>query len=88
MEDTDNVTWRKASRSGNGGNDCVEIGSASDGSARGIRDSKRPLDGYLSVTPDMLGALLNSIRNGELDMTRLVHHTLSIRNGEQPVSDR
>lgn len=65
------LTWRKASRSGNGGGECVEVGTASDGSAQGIRDSKRPHDGHLVVTAATFGELLASIRNGELDMPRL-----------------
>jgi hypothetical protein len=66
MED-DRLTWRKASKSGNGG-ECVEVGSASDGRARGIRDSKRPHDGHLVVTAATFGALLASVKRGELDM--------------------
>ena len=70
MEETDGLTWRKASRSGNGGNDCVEIGMcAKDGCVAAIRDSKRPHDGYLSVTADTFAALLTSVRNGELNMS-------------------
>jgi hypothetical protein len=64
----ENLVWRKASKSDNGGN-CVEVGThAMDGSAQGIRDSKRPHDGHLVVTPAMLGELLDSIKRGELDM--------------------
>jgi hypothetical protein len=61
------LTWHKAAKSGNGG-ECVEVGSASDGHAAGIRDSKRPHDGYLVVTPVILGALLDSVKAGRLDM--------------------
>ena len=61
------LTWRKARRSG-AENGCVEVGTAPDGRARGIRDSKRPHDGHIAVTPAMLSALLATIRCGELDM--------------------
>jgi|HubBroStandDraft_2_1064218.scaffolds.fasta_scaffold4429845_1 hypothetical protein len=67
MEDKTGLNWRKSSYSANGG-ECVEIGCASDGRARGIRDSKRPDDGHLTITPTMLGELLATIRHGELDM--------------------
>jgi Domain of unknown function (DUF397) len=67
------LTWRKATRSASTG-DCVEVGSAPDGRARGIRDSKRPNDGHLLITPVMLGALLADIRNGNYDL-RLDAHT-------------
>jgi hypothetical protein len=63
MED---LTWRKAIKSGNGG-ECVEIGTH-DGHAAGIRDSKSPERGHLTITPDMLGALLASVKAGELDL--------------------
>ena len=67
MERIGELDWRKASKSGNGGN-CVEIGSTSEGRVAAIRDSKRPTDGYLTVTPTMLGELLTSVRNGDLDI--------------------
>ena len=66
MEDI-RLTWRKASRSSNGG-ECVEIGTTATGHAAGIRDSKRPDDGHLTVTPGILGALLADIKRGELDL--------------------
>lgn len=62
------LTWRKSSFSGANGGECVEIGTTADGRAAGIRDSKRPHDGHLVVTPGMLGALLASVRRGELDL--------------------
>jgi hypothetical protein len=58
------ITWRKASKSGANGGECVEVGTASDGRAVAIRDSKRPHDGHLTITPAMLGELLTSIKHG------------------------
>ena len=64
----ENITaWRKASRSDNGGN-CVEVGTTAGGSVAGIRDSKSPERGHLAVTPAMLGALLDDVRRGQLDL--------------------
>jgi hypothetical protein len=62
----------------------VEVGSASDGrGAFGIRDSKRPHDGHLTITPTLLGALLASVRRGDLDLpTRLptsFEHPVNVR---------
>jgi hypothetical protein len=74
MED---LIWRKASKSGNGGN-CVEVGShASEGGggAFGIRDSKSVERGHLTITPTMLGELLSSVRRGDLDMRLGSPHT-------------
>ena len=65
MEDT-GMTWRKSSKSENGGANCVEVGTTAAGHAAGIRDSKSPERGHLAVTPAMLGALLASVRAGDL----------------------
>ena len=62
----DELTWCKASRSAANG-DCVEVGTRLDGCAAAIRDSKRPNDGYLTVTPTTFGELLVNVRRGELD---------------------
>jgi hypothetical protein len=70
MEDTD-LTWRKASRSAGNGGGCVEVGMNADGRATGVRDSKSPQRGYLTITPSMLGALLASVNRGELDVPSL-----------------
>jgi hypothetical protein len=67
MEDS-HLTWRKASRSAGNGGGCVEVGMNADGRAHGVRDSKSPERGHLTVTPTMLGALLATIRRGELDL--------------------
>jgi hypothetical protein len=67
METTD-LIWRKASKSENGGASCVEVGTTANGHAAGIRDSKSPERGHLVVTPTVLGALLASVRAGELEM--------------------
>jgi hypothetical protein len=52
----------------------VEVGTRSDGrGAFGIRDSKRPHDGHLTITPTLLGALLASVRRGDLDLPTRLH---------------
>jgi hypothetical protein len=61
------LTWQKATRSA-AANGCVEVGSASDGRARGIRDSKSPERGHLPVTPEVLGGLLDDIRDGRYSL--------------------
>jgi hypothetical protein len=67
MEETD-LTWRKASKSENGGGGCLEVGTTPAGQCAGIRDSKSPERGHITVTPGMLGALLASVKRGELDL--------------------
>jgi hypothetical protein len=66
MEDKD-LTWRKASKSSNGGQ-CVEVGTTAAGRAAGIRDSKSPERGHLAVTPEVLGALLGAVKVGRLGL--------------------
>jgi hypothetical protein len=61
------LTWRKASRSA-AENGCVEVGTTATGQCAGIRDSKSPERGHLSVTPGVLGALLATIMRGELNL--------------------
>lgn len=61
------LTWRKASRSGNGG-ECVEVGTTAAGRPAGIRDSKSPERGHLAVKPEVFAALLADIKAGALDL--------------------
>ena len=72
MEDTSGLTWRKARASGSNGGGCVEVGSASDGRAAGIRDTTARERGMLTVTAATFGDLLASVKRGDLDLpTRL-----------------
>lgn len=72
MEPTD-LTWRKATKSSNGGASCVELADQ-DGTVF-VRDSKRPHDGHLVVTAATFGELLTSVKRGELDIRLGVPHT-------------
>jgi hypothetical protein len=67
MEDI-HLAWRKASRSGNGGENCVEVGTTSAGRVAGIRDSKSPERGHLGITPEAFGAFLADVKAGKRDM--------------------
>jgi hypothetical protein len=64
MEDI--VTWRKASKSSNGG-ECVEIGITAAGRAAGIRDSKSPERGHLAVTAELFAAFLADVKADRRD---------------------
>jgi hypothetical protein len=50
MEDNIEPRWRKATYSGNGGGDCVEVGDAAHVIA--VRDTKDRDGGTLSVSAD------------------------------------
>ena len=54
------LTWRKAAKSGNGGNDCVEV--ATSGRSVHIRDSKRPDAGYLTISPEVFAEFLKRVQ--------------------------
>uniref|UniRef100_UPI003753D7BF DUF397 domain-containing protein n=1 Tax=Actinomadura sp. SCN-SB TaxID=3373092 RepID=UPI003753D7BF len=56
-----NVQWRKSTHSG-GVNDehCVELGRLEQGI--GVRDSKDPEAGHLTLTPVEFGTLMNWIK--------------------------
>jgi Domain of unknown function (DUF397) len=59
-----NVTWRKSSHSqGNGA--CVEISFVP--GATGIRDSKDPDGGHLSVDQRPFASFLRRVKTGRLD---------------------
>ncbi len=58
--------WRKSSRSsGSENTDCVEVAKLP--SAIGIRDSKNPDGGNLSIAGDVFAALLGKVKRGDLD---------------------
>lgn len=60
--------WRKSSRSGAINDEaCVEVAELIDGV--GIRDSKDPEGGRLTVSGDAFGSLLRRIKDGALDRT-------------------
>ncbi|XRQ09066.1 DUF397 domain-containing protein [Actinomadura welshii] len=61
------VVWRKASRSGSGGDggeECVEVAALAEG--RGIRDSKAPDAGHLTLSGESFARLVTRVKRGEL----------------------
>jgi hypothetical protein len=61
-----NPTWRKSSRSTAQGGDCVEVARLGD-AAVGIRDSKNPGLGHLTVTDGSFAALVADAKRGRFD---------------------
>ncbi|WP_433466093.1 DUF397 domain-containing protein [Spirillospora sp. CA-128828] len=60
--------WRKSSRSGTGGaggQDCVEVAALAEGC--GIRDSKAPDAGHLTLSPESFTRLVARVKRGELN---------------------
>jgi len=61
------VRWRKSSYSQQQEGLCVET-AALEAGAVGIRDSKNPDAGHLTVSKAMFGALLTQVKSGSLDL--------------------
>lgn len=60
------INWRKSSRSGNNGGDCIEVGSEPD--IVGIRDSKNRAGGHLAISPQQWTRFVASIDAGRFDI--------------------
>ncbi|SNS23423.1 DUF397 domain-containing protein [Actinomadura mexicana] len=60
------IEWRKASRSNASGNECVEVAALAEG--RGIRDSKAPETGHLTLTSTSFAQLITRVKGGDLDL--------------------
>ena len=60
------IEWRKASRSNASGNECVEVAALAEG--RGIRDSKAPEAGHLTLSPEDFIQLIVHAKHGDLDL--------------------
>ncbi|MFI0406342.1 DUF397 domain-containing protein [Actinomadura sp. 3N508] len=58
--------WRKSSRSGSSGGDCVEVALL--GGLKAVRDSKNPEGGHLTVERDAWAALVSQIKQGTYDL--------------------
>ncbi|HUR09562.1 MAG TPA: DUF397 domain-containing protein [Nonomuraea sp.] len=62
----DTATWRKSTRSGPDGGNCVEVAELSRGH-RGVRDSKNPTGPALIFTPGEWNAFIGGVKDGEFD---------------------
>ncbi|XVQ09967.1 DUF397 domain-containing protein [Spirillospora sp. CA-255316] len=58
--------WRKSSRSNTQGNECVEVAELD--AAVGVRDSKAPEVGHLTLDAASFAALVGRIKGGALDL--------------------
>jgi|GEM_PF-1142291 len=77
----DDIRWRKASRSGNGG--CVEAAYTPGGRSAGLlRDSRRPQDGYLAT--NAFAAFIADVKLGRYDLPRLLIRPARPGHTEQP----
>ncbi|MEU6041489.1 DUF397 domain-containing protein [Actinomadura sp. NPDC047616] len=63
--DMTGAVWRKSRQSNNGGN-CVEVAKLR--KTIGVRDSKDPDAGHLSLTPAAWAAFTLAIRGGHHDL--------------------
>lgn len=63
--DLSRAVWRKSSRSGGNGGQCVEVASLPDMTA--VRDSKNPTGPALTFQPDRWSAFLDDVRANRFD---------------------
>lgn len=65
--DLTGAKWRKSTRSGNGGSDCVEVADNLPGVVA-VRDSKNPTGPALIFTPLEWSAFVGGVKSGEFDL--------------------
>jgi hypothetical protein len=61
-------TWRKASKSGNNGGACVEIGTGPESPVVLIRDTKARERGHLNVTRAAFARFLHDVADDRTDV--------------------
>ena len=69
MAELTGAVWRKSTRSGNGGADCVEVARNVPGIV-GVRDSKDPSGPALVIAPAGWSAFLAAVKAGVFDLDR------------------
>ncbi|GAA0925382.1 DUF397 domain-containing protein [Nonomuraea longicatena] len=61
-----NAAWRKATKSGDNGGDCLEVAPLSGGRVA-IRDTEAPHQPPFVVSPSVWDAFIDGAKNGEFD---------------------
>lgn len=79
--ETEDLNWRTASKSGNGGATCVEVGSSPASPVIGIRDTTARERGMLTVAAATWHNFMDEIKAGRADLPRL-------RQGSAPACHR
>lgn len=67
MSDLSGAVWRKSTRSGGNGGDCVEVARNLPGVVA-VRDSKNPAGPALAFTPAEWRAFIGGAKDGEFDI--------------------
>jgi hypothetical protein len=67
MADLTGAVWRKSTRSGNGGSDCVEVAKNLP-DVVGVRDSKDRSGPVLAFDPRAWADFLRGVKSGEFDL--------------------
>jgi hypothetical protein len=66
MADLSDAVWRKSTRSGSNGPDCVEVATQPD--VVGVRDSKDRSGPALGFAPAEWKAFVDGVKGGEFDL--------------------
>ena len=69
MEHVDNLRWRKATKSGNNGGNCVEVADGM-GTVH-VRDTKSRERGMLAVSAETFAEFIANAKAGRLDLSAL-----------------
>ena len=64
----DGMKWRRSSRSGNGGNTCVEVARVPGSTEIAARDSQLPAHPFLRFPADEWTEFLDRVKRGRLDL--------------------
>lgn len=64
--DVSRATWRKSTRSNGAGGNCVEVAELAE--KIGVRDSKTPAAGHLTLSPKAWAAFAADVRAGRFDL--------------------
>ncbi len=67
MSELYGAVWRKSTRSGSNGGDCVEVAELPNG-GRAVRDSKDPTGPVLRFTAKEWAAFVGGTKDGEFDL--------------------
>jgi uncharacterized protein DUF397 len=67
MRDLSGAHWRKSTRSGGDGGNCVEVATNLEGVVA-VRDTKDRSGGTLIISPSTWAAFIAGVKDGEFDL--------------------
>jgi len=65
---SDDLSWRKASRSGSQGGNCVEVGTATGSAVVHVRDTKSRERGMITTSAETWKTFMDEIKAGRVSL--------------------